>query len=238
MLTKKKGRAKKMGLYDDINEDSKEITAEEYKKLWGAKEKKSMNPIKRLFGKKPAPSQEETSEEEYGEIAEDQIEAERDLTDRKLIEYSERQAPIPESEEELTAKLFEVDSKLSSKKEITRVMDKQLGLERDIALESADEYPEIFSPDGPKSNLDDMDMISCFLHGINVIEDRIDGKAYGFPLKSAAGFDAAVYNMKMHLSRGKDGFSVKQSRTHSSSSTLERIKRKRQIEAKQSKSFF
>lgn len=231
-------RVRMVGIYDDIDEGQQQLTKEEFEKMLGKKEKKkmSLNPLN-LF-KKKRPVEEELAENEYQDIAQDQVDSERDITDSKLIEYSERQSAPPESEEELTAKLFEVDARLSHKKEITRVMDKQLGLERDIALESADKYPEIYLSDATKGNLDDSDVVSCFLHGINVIEDRMDSEAYKFPLRSLAEFDAAILHLKTHLSRGKDGFSVKYSRTHLTSATIERIKRKRELEAKKNKSIF
>lgn len=194
--------------------------------------KKSFN---KLIGKKEIEPEEEI--DEYEEDIVDSNKTVDDLNEAKMVEYIERQNPAPESEEELIAKLFEVEAKLSNKKEIVRIMDKSLQIERDIAIESADEYPEIFITDGTKGDMNDGEIVSCFLHGVNAIEDRVDGKAYDFPLMAAAEFDAKLMHLRNHLTRGRNGFSVKYSRSRISAATIERKSQDRADRLKKKNSF-
>lgn len=194
--------------------------------------KKSLNKLTR---KKEFEPEEEI--EEYQDDIVDNNKTVDDLNEAKMVEYLERQNPPPESEEELTAKLFEVEAKLSNKKEIVRVIDKTIGVERDVAIESADDYPEIFLTDGTKGDLRDGEIVSCFLHGVNAIEDRVDGKAYDFPLMAAAEFDAKIMHLRNHLTRGREGFSVKYSRSRISAATIERKRQERADKAKKKRSF-
>lgn len=208
---KAKRMVRMLGIYDEYDE-SKEISEEDYKKLWGKKEgvKKTVwNPIKRIIGKKEGQSENEGITEEESQEMDS---SEKEVEHQRLVEYSERAQPTPENEEENIAKLFEVSARFSSDKELVEVMHPQLKVPRTVAIESADKYPEIFIDDIPKGELMDNEIRCCAGNMMLINAFRTFGKAYKFPFYQISQFNDAQKNTMINLSRGRNGFSVRMSR--------------------------
>jgi len=150
------------------------------------------------------------------EEEEEMDDAEQEIAQREAIEYQERQAAPPERDEEVIAKLFEVESRMAVTKGLQRVKDTESGIERDIGIESSDEYPEPFNTDIPKANMKDSEIESCWGHITLMNMLRVTGKSSSFPLHSIAQFNNSQKAALVNLSRGRAGFSAILSRTHKS----------------------
>lgn len=178
----------------------------------------------------------EDEEEEFEEPSPEEIDdAEKQMAERQAVEY-ENQPWRPQSDEENVAKLFEVESKLSITKSLQRVKDPKSGIESDIGIESADDYPEPFNTDIPKADMKDSEIKACWGNVTLINMLRIMGKSNSFPLQSIAQFNNAQKDSIVNLSRGRGGFTAILSRTHKSVSegVVEHLK-KQQKEQKEKK---
>lgn len=194
--------------YDEA--ESGQVSEEEFNELFRKKkEAKPVNPIKRIFGKKE-------EQDEYGELAQEESDAmdasEREAEHQRLIEYSERPQPVPETEEENVGKLLVTDARLSKRKELVEVVHPQLKAVRKVPIESSDRHPEMFVDDIVKSNLTDEEIRATEGHMRLVNYYRLLSDVYGFPFVQLEEFHDAQKNIMLNLSRGRAGFSVKMSR--------------------------
>ena len=178
-------------------------------------------------------------EEEYENISpeeEDEMDdAEEEMVRRQAIaNYAEAERLAPASEEELINKLFEVDSRLSVEKKLQKIKDRD-GIEREIGIESVDDYPEPFNNDMPKADLTDDEIRSLWGHMTLINLFRTIGKAKRFPFQNIVAFNNAQKDSLINLTRGRAGFSVIMSRTRRSQAegTIEHVKK--QIKDKKEK---
>ena len=141
------------------------------------------------------------------EAAEDMRLAEREVTQRQVIEYKEQTEPTPESQAEMDNKLLQVAARMSVRKELidARAPD---GTMRKVSIPLEEEYPEIFTEDLIKGNYGDVECACIFGNGSLINSMKSIGQAKDFSLVEASRFNKNQMALMINLSRGKNGFSA------------------------------
>jgi len=188
--------------------DFEEITPEEFNKRF----RKTPKPKKKKQTKK-IQAIPDFNPDEFDEIdpspeqSQEMQTTEENLERRQMMEYQEKRTPTPESSVETDFELIKMEARMALKKELMPAKD-QAGIERNIAIELEEEYPEPFTADMVKGNFGDIERGLVFGH-ISVINAmKTIGQSKKFSFVNACRFNKAQMDALVNISRAKNGFSA------------------------------
>lgn len=194
-------------------ESGQQLTKKEFTNLFKPKPKKEPKKIKTSerneFTEIPElPNERELDEMEVTqEQAKGMKQAEEEIEKKQMVEYREKLQNPPESSVEMDNKLIEVAAKMAVKKELMPAKD-NAGIERNVAIELEEEYPEPFTEDMVKGNFGDEER-ACVFGNMSIINAmKSIGQAKAFRFIDACRFNKAQMESIINISRAKGGFSA------------------------------
>ena len=163
-------------------------------------------------------------EEEYPEREQDKNKKSMEVA-KRMVSFMEQRQPAPETQAEFDSKLLQIDARMSQRREL---VNGRVG-------KVEEKYPEIFTEDLVKGNLNPLEANCIFGHVTNVNLMKSIGQARDVPFVEACRFNKAQLDGLINISRAKSGFSAVLSKTdkHVSEGVITQVSK--QFEEKRAK---